>query len=432
MSSSNLDSKETFKARAKLLGASDDEVRKMEELGVDTVASFAFGCQYRPNQPDETPLLELVRNLTESADVQSVPPSRIPLYRRLHFECFTLVAADMRRTVESSGEVKPTKLAAPERAARSEDQSSRLKGLRLQGEMEPSHHLVDLAIEQWDSNVIRYIEWSSCTTRQQEVDGHKTNDSWKICPDAGVLKITKETSNDDKAQLNTDLRLRYALQRRGLAYDQAGILSFEIHEKWIDFLLEHRLQKPPKGYAQVTWEQLMAADKELFKRVAEDCKTGIRPLPSGDKPVEKAFDKWSESTRVTFLLLPLRETSSSSSSTLAKSGQSSESEPPSITDSTRAIRPQVQRTISKKGKGKGKGRGKSKQSPKLPEALQGCRTQTNNGAAFCWPYNLNNCSEVKPGQYCGRGFHGCMWPKCGKLHPVSECPLKAQGAAQVS
>ena len=58
--------------------------------------------------------------------------------------------------------------------------------------------------------------------------------------------------------------MQWALQRRGLAFDQCKLISNDIHDKWVQALLMQLTRESPSGYARVTMEQLLRADKELL------------------------------------------------------------------------------------------------------------------------------------------------------------------------
>ncbi len=84
--------------------------------------------------------------------------------------------------------------------------------------------------------------------------------------------------------------MKYALQRRGLAMEMAGILNYDAHEKWSDLLFEHRLQACPPGYRSVTISQLIQADKALFGKLNDTVRGGIAPNIAGEKPLEAVFE----------------------------------------------------------------------------------------------------------------------------------------------
>ena len=60
-------------------------------------------------------------------------------------------------------------------------------------------------------NKLWYIRWEECTKRDQELMGTKTDPVWK----ADSNGVTKETKVQEalKAEYDSDLKLRHALQR---------------------------------------------------------------------------------------------------------------------------------------------------------------------------------------------------------------------------
>ena len=97
--------------------------------------------------------------------------------------------------------------------------------------------------------------------------------------------------------------LRYCLSRRGLALEQANVLSYSNHNKWMEKLLTSRLETAPAGFAKVTFQQLEAADKRLFILLAEKTRAGIKAQPDG-RPCDKHFETCMTSTEVVSLLQP--------------------------------------------------------------------------------------------------------------------------------
>ena len=95
------------------------------------------------------------------------------------------------------------------------------------------------------------------------------------------------------------------MDRRGLAYDQASVISFPVHAKWVAQMIQQKHRVPPPGYAGITWSQLHNADVELFTLAAQKARGGIRPFPSGAKPLDALLDQLMEDSRVTFFLMPL-------------------------------------------------------------------------------------------------------------------------------
>jgi len=65
---------------------------------------------------------------------------------------------------------------------------------------------------------------------------------------------------------------------------------------------------------------------------------------------------------------------------------------------------------SDKEGGKSKGRGNS--------GMDGKNKTHSNGEPLCYNFNLRGCPNAKPGEKCGRGWHVCAEPGCGKNHSM--------------
>ena len=96
-----------------------------------------------------------------------------------------------------------------------------------------------------------------------------------------------------------------AMDRKRLAYDQASIISHEVHARWVAQMIQHKHRVPPSRYEAITWSQLHNADAELLTLVAQKDKGGIMPDPFGTKPLDALMDQLMEDSRVTFFLMPL-------------------------------------------------------------------------------------------------------------------------------
>ena len=107
------------------------------------------------------------------------------------------------------------------------------------------------------------------------------------------------------ADTASDLKWKMGMDRRGLAYDQASVLSHSVHTRWVSLLIQHKHRTPPHGYTPVTWNQLHNADTELFMLAAQAARGGVRPDIRGDKPLDKLFEQLMVDSRVTFFLMPM-------------------------------------------------------------------------------------------------------------------------------
>ena len=209
-----------FKARAKEIGISDESFAKLEREGLTTMATFAFCCHLNPSAADEKPLTELV------ARVLDAEPSlkEMSCFRRLFAEAYATVASDIKAQVEATEDSSIKKLAPADRAERLREQQARLSGLDLKGNLEPGDSLIDRAVAIYESDRLQYIEWQHCVSRQHELLTGLKKDASLTLDGAGGLKISSKP-NVVPCDVSSDMLVRYALVRRGLALEQANILA---------------------------------------------------------------------------------------------------------------------------------------------------------------------------------------------------------------
>ena len=452
---SALDSAAFFAQRATQLGLAD-LLQEMDNNEWTTMGAFAFASSYQPGGAGEA---EFAREVVETLTGDRASPRKAAL-RRLYFEAFTMVAADMKRRLERTDDDAPRKLPQPERAARRESLQRRLTGISLTGELEPSHALVDLCVQMHEDNVARWIDWTLCTKRDQEVQGVKTLTEWR--PDSAGVVRAHEAPQHATAQLGTDLRLKFALQRRGLALEQALCMTFEVHERLVDYLIRAMMQTPPEGYRQVTLDQVRNGDREFWILAAEHTRRGIQANEVGTLPLDTAGPLIMADQRFTYLLAPLPRTASSAGRRQREDEQDGEGGPPAqrrrgtrrsgaqLRRELATLRaqagqaqrqpqqpalpapPQSQQQAQDQGQGRGgkargrgrdgrgrAGKGKGK-GVRMPAALAGQNSHDANNRPICFGYNLEGCDRAAAGGECPRGRHVCV--RCFNNHPFSQCP----------
>lgn len=427
--SSTLDSEAVFRARALQVGLDAQGLDTIVAAGVKTFSTLAFACSYTPGASDDSTFIALVNQLF-GRDPGIATTS---IMRRLHLESHTMALQDVRSRLERTDESTPVRVLQAERSARYEDQKRRLSGLSLIGEYECSHALIDAVFQMYEDDVLRYLPLESLTSREAEMQGQGKKD--KVLGDivakieAGKVKEWKVVGDDAvQADLSTDLRIRAAWTRRSLAFDQANLISFSTSEAWIETMIRKMQEQPPPRYKTVTLGQCLAADKRLWQRLAEACRSGIRPVASAvgvTKPLEAAMQIWCHHTEVLYFMQPL----------------------PAMGNSGGVARDEVDGVNRGKGKGRGKNRGKNKvvkngdwspektsrqgkgkgrasgdDKKKVPK---GCCGMTADGKRICFAFNGDGCQAAAVGETCPRGFHVCGRKACFGLHPMSACPLVA-------
>ena len=245
---------------------------------------------------------------------------------------------------------------------------------------------------------------------------------WK--PDSQKVIRERTSTRRAVADVTSDLRLKLALQRRGLALDMALLLQFATHEKLIEVMMRSYLEDAPQGFSSLSLDQLRRADRLAFTLMAERTRGGIRP--SGDeRPLDRALEEVIDGPQFRMALLPL----------MGRSGKRSEKE--KIKDGSRSRSPRrksrAQRLAEKNRKlrdqaghppggggpgqrrdeDSGKGKGRGSRSPRMPAKLRGLQARTDAGEPICFAYNLDGCSLAKDGEKCPKGWHMKMRKKSG-------------------
>lgn len=415
-----IESTAVFRARALQVGVSVDILDLFAVSGVSTMGSFAFCSAFQPGNPDETAFVAVVeRMLTRPALV-----GEMANIRRLYYESHTVLLAEMKGRVERTEDSKPTKLMPAERASRHAQQQARISGLVLSGPYECSHSLVDKIFQMLDDNVLRYLPLDELTTREQELMGErKDSDITRSIQEnkEGLLKAVWSQAAVT-AELGNDLKIKEALCRRGLAFDQANLIGYAVHQEWIEVLFRRLSESPPPNYRSLSMDQIIAADKKLFVRMAEDTRGGIAPSIAGGRPLDAALAKWMSHQDVLYLLSPLQSGG-------ARKGKGKSSK---MSDAIASDHPyggngkQRGKGGGKQGK-KGRGKGGGKSGGKSFDVPPGCVASTPAGRRICFSFNRpGGCpSGILAGSDCPRGAHICGKMGCFQDHPAYDCTLRS-------
>ncbi|CAE7275887.1 unnamed protein product [Symbiodinium sp. CCMP2592] len=218
------ESKANFSSRAKALGLEDPVLVKFVDAGIDCMSKYAFLSSYVPGSTDESPFTAaIVKVLGRDPSI-----AELSVLRRLLHESYNLTVSELQSQVERTDDSAPRKLAAPDRADRLQRQQVRLSGLTIHGPTLPGHAVID-----------------KCVKFKKDRD-----DKMLSVDGAGHVSLRTQVAKVD-ADVSSDLLLKLALTRRGLALDQAGIVTFSEHERWVEHFREHpqlpaRLPWPPR------------------------------------------------------------------------------------------------------------------------------------------------------------------------------------------
>ena len=81
------------------------------------------------------------------------------------------------------------KVPVPEKRARLDLQWRRLSGMEITGELEPSHQLLDLTNQQYESGIIMWIPASKCAKREAEILATGKDKSSLLQVEQNVIKV---------------------------------------------------------------------------------------------------------------------------------------------------------------------------------------------------------------------------------------------------
>ena len=148
------------------------------------------------------------------------------MVKRLHFESITLVMADLRSQISTGDASEPArKLPYVEKIRTLNAQQARITGLTHRSEQQPSHALIDMCFQMVESGSLLYIQPSKCTSRKVEiVSDSKAKQKQVVTLEQGSLR-TIASSGLPAVDVGTELKLMFAFQRRGLAFDLVGCVD---------------------------------------------------------------------------------------------------------------------------------------------------------------------------------------------------------------
>lgn len=401
---SGLESKPSFRARAIEIGAEEAYVDALVAAGVDSFGKLAFICGASPASGDDAPLTQAVTDLLGAAP----SAAEMMILRRLWFEAHAFALADLKSKTEKSPSETMKTMPLPERMARLDAQKKRLTGIIFDAHNEPSHHLVDKVQSMIDEGVLSYIPPSKCTSRSHEVQSDRTAMQVQF-DSSGNLKVCKKET-DLQCETSGELQLRMALTRRSLAFDQAGLVSYNKQEMWHSHMISTLLKQPPAGHKFVSMQQLMAADKEIWERMSQESRGSLRVVPGQDAPLDALFDRFMYSPEVTCYMTPLPAGSSSSgggSSSNKDTGRHQNASQPK----------KVNKPFTKQNQKNGPLETIKEMLANLPK---GCSSKLPNGRFICLRYNKGTCPNQKKSS-CKFGLHVCYYVGCGKNNPYIEC-----------
>lgn len=373
---------------------------------ITTYAKLAFAIGNPQKPPTEEEFANFCTTLNGGTDLTL---GEITDVKRMHFESVTIVIANLKsRVAADTGVEGVRKIPNAEKQARLITQQKRLVGISITGELQPSHALIDLVNSMCDSNNVIWIPPSKCSKRETEITMATKEKSSMVSVEQHLLKVAP-ADHEIKTDTSSDLQWQWAMMRRGIAFDQCGLIKWDTHQLWTQQLLSLLSKDAPAGYSKLSLDQLVRADKELFTVMAQDLQITDKRLTATPAPMDEAMKSLRTDPRITMCLLPLAK------------GTPRPSNEDKAASSTTKVQPPPKPHPSAKQGSKKKFVPTKRAREMCPAELQGYRLKDSDGNPICWNYNMAcGCSETVTNGRCKRGMHKCI--KCHKPgHSVATC-----------
>ena len=279
---------------------------------ISTFAELAFCTPQQPSGINDAVLMQHLNSLlTAPAD-----SALTTVFRRLAFEAQALALQNLKSRLERTNDSEPKVLPLQEKLERIRRQQQRLGGISFTPHNCPAHSVIDKASQQVDDGVLQYIPLHKCGSRYAESLAAKTHPSLRFNAD-GHIKVTAKAPEQD-CDISSLHLLRAAMQRRALAYDAAGAVSYEALESWAQMLFDKLAAPPLSGWSAPGVQELIS-----WVRLSEhtQAKLGQSDPITGHLFTDDAILALSEHPEVVFHFLPTKPSKHSASNQQADRGR---------------------------------------------------------------------------------------------------------------
>ena len=130
---------------------------------------------------------------------------------------------------------------------------------------------------------LKILPLSKCISRDQELNHAKVDKSIVTIENHQLQVRPKEL--EVFADLSTELRVQHAFTRRGLALEMANLMSYNVHEKITRSFMSYLTQSVPSAFQRPDISAVLRADRELWTRAADECRSNLKVNAHGKLPV---------------------------------------------------------------------------------------------------------------------------------------------------
>ena len=245
------------------------QFESLKDQNIGSFNNLAFSVCGQPGQVDDTRF----RNLVDGA-YHNVTLGLESMLRQLSYEAITISVAAIKQRVEPSVEGQVKRLPPQERDERMRKISGKITGFTITGDYEPAHSIVDFFTTMIEEGAPKYLALSKCVSREQELLSQRVDKRIVVLEDQKLQ--VKNHAPDITADLSTDLKLQSAFIRRGIACEQANLMTYEAHEKIRHAFMAHMTRDAPPGFKGPDMSAILRADRELWMRAYDKCKSDLK------------------------------------------------------------------------------------------------------------------------------------------------------------
>ena len=177
----------------------------------------------------------------------------------------------------------------------------------------------------YERNSLAYVGPEMCTKGDFEVLDHKKDPYFSPTQDAnGYLKMQQHIP-EESCSIATQSLFENAFVRRSLAMDMADVMSFELGERLRRSLIAALTEEVPPGYSAVSLNQLVAADKKFWVKLAGETCGGVKRCGEDERPCDVEGAKLMEGVLLNMMLAPRAVAPSPAQSSGARTPQPAQS-----------------------------------------------------------------------------------------------------------
>ena len=116
-------------------------------------------------------------------------------------------------------------------------------------------------------------------SRAEQHERAKQSEIWKADSSGNIRQSEAESAL--RCEVGSELEVLNALRRRGIAYELANLMSYEVHETIVNLFFTELQREPIDGFKKTMLGQLSVADREVHLRLAERTRAGLPLGPGG-------------------------------------------------------------------------------------------------------------------------------------------------------